>query len=178
MDPESAAFRNRMGACLLELKRYDEAIVEINKALEYNDRFPNAHFNRALIQESKNQWGLAMQDYRKELELFPESYPARFNLSRILRKGGDVESERRELEECIKTEPNYGVAYIYLAKNLMDTGGDLNKAQQLASEGIEKSKETENKILGNYLLADLLNRLGRPRDAQQYFLRAENLRRS
>ena len=178
MDPESAAFRNRLGACLLELERFDEAIVEINKALEMNDRFPNAHFNRALVHESRSQWALAMQDYKKEVELFPESYPARFNLSRILRKAGDVVSERRELEECIKTQPEYGVAYIYLAKNLMDTGGDLNRAEQLAADGIEKSKETENKILGNYLLADLLNRLGRAREAQQHLQRAEQLRRS
>jgi arylsulfatase A-like enzyme/tetratricopeptide (TPR) repeat protein len=178
MDPESAAFRNRTGACLLELERFDEAIVEINKALEMNDRFPNAHFNRALVHESRNQWALAMQDYRMEVELFPESYPARFNLSRIFRKVGDVQSERRELEECIKTKPDYGVAYIYLAKNLMDTGGDLKKAEVLAAEGIEKVKETENKILGNYLLADLLNRLGRPREAEQHLQRAEQLRRS
>jgi arylsulfatase A-like enzyme/Tfp pilus assembly protein PilF len=178
LDPESAAFRSRIGACLLELERYDEAMIEINKALEFNDRFPNSHFNRALIHEARNEWGLAMQDYRKEVELFPESYPARFNLSRILRKAGDIESERRELEECIKTQPDYGVAYIYLAKNLMDTGGDLQRAEQLASEGIEKSKETENKILGNYLLADLLNRLGRQREAQQHLHRAEQLRRS
>jgi hypothetical protein len=60
----------------------------------------------------------------------------------------------------------------------MDTGGDLRRAELLASEGIEKSKEAENKILGNYLLADLLNRLGRPREAQQYLYRAEQLRKS
>ena len=75
---------------------------------------------------------------------------------------GDEDGERRELEACISTKPDYGVAYIYLAKNLMDTQGDLQKAAQLAEQGIEKSKEQENQILGNYLLADLLNRLGHP----------------
>ncbi len=178
MDPEHAAFRNRLGGCLIELKRYNEALTAINKALELNNRIPNAHFNRALVYEARDQWSLASQDYRAELDLFPESYPARFNLSRILRKTGDIDGERRELEACIASEPDYGVAYIYLAKNLMDTQGDLRKAEQLAEEGIEKSKETENQILGNYLLADLLNRLGRPREAKHHFQRAEQLRRS
>ncbi len=178
MDPEHAAFRNRLGGCLIELKRYDQALASINKSLELNDRIPNAHFNRALVYEAQDQWNLAAQDYRKEVELFPESYPARFNLSRVLRKVGDIDGERRELEACISTQPDYGVAYIYLAKNLMDTQGDLQKAAQLAEEGIEKSKEQENQILGNYLLADLLNRLGHPREAERHLQKAEQLRRN
>jgi tetratricopeptide (TPR) repeat protein len=178
MDPEHAAFRNRLGGCLIELKRYNDALAAINKSLELNDGIPNAHFNRALVYEAQDQWNLAAQDYRKEVELFPESYPARFNLSRVLRRTGDVDGERRELEACISTEPDYGVAYIYLAKNLMDTQGDLQKAAQLAEQGIEKSKEQENQILGNYLLADLFNRLGHPRQAQQHLQKAEQLRRS
>jgi uncharacterized protein HemY len=60
----------------------------------------------------------------------------------------------------------------------MDTQGDLQKAAQLAEQGIEKSKEQENQILGNYLLADLFNRLGHPRQAQQHLQKAEQLRRS
>ena len=178
MDPEHAAFRNRLGGCLIELKRYDQALSSINKSLELNDRIPNAHFNRALVYEAQDQWNLAAQDYRKEVELFPESYPARFNLSRVLSRVGDVDGERRELEACISTKPDYGVAYIYLAKNLMDTQGDLQKAAQLAEQGIEKSKEQENQILGNYLLADLLNRLGHPREAEHHLQRAEQLRRN
>jgi arylsulfatase A-like enzyme/Tfp pilus assembly protein PilF len=178
MDPDHAAFRNRLGGCLIELKRYDDALKSINKSLELNDQIPSAHFNRALVYEAQDQWNLAMQDYRKEVELFPESYPARFNLSRVLRRLGDIDGERRELEACISTEPDYGVAYIYLAKNLMDTQGDLQKAAQLAEQGIEKSKEQENKILGNYLLADLFNRLGHPREAEQHLQKAEQLRRN
>jgi len=178
MDPDHAAFRNRLGGCLIELKRYDDALKSINKSLELNDQIPSAHFNRALVYEARDQWNLAEQDYRKEVELFPESYPARFNLSRVLRRIGDIDGERRELEACISTEPDYGVAYIYLAKNLMDTQGDLQKAAQLAEQGIEKSKEQENQILGNYLLADLFNRLGHPREAEQHFQKAEQLRRT
>jgi tetratricopeptide (TPR) repeat protein len=70
------------------------------------------------------------------------------------------------------------VAYIYLAKNLMDTQGDLQRAAQLAEQGVEKSKEQENQILGNYLLADLMNRLGHPREAERHLQKAEKLRRN
>lgn len=178
LDPDQAISRNRLGACLLEMKKYNEALVEFQKSLQLNDRMPNAHFNSALVYESRDDSDAAIREYKKELELFSEAYPAHFNLSRIYRKRGDLDSERAELELCIKTEPDFGVAYLYLAKNWMDTGKDLQGAKDLAEQGIAKTKDQESLTFGYFVLADLYNRLGQPDRAMDEVRRARQIQKS
>ncbi len=172
LDPEQAISRNRLGACLVELKKYDEAVPELQKALQFNPRIPNAHFNLALVHEEKQDLEQASVEYKKEIELFPESYPANFNLSRVYRKQGRRLEERSELEACIRSKPDFGIAYLYLAKNLMDTGGDILQAKTFAEEGIQKLQEKSQLPFGHFLLADIYNRLGKPREAMQHVQQA------
>lgn len=167
LDATQATAHNRLGASLLEMKQYDRAEQEFRKALTLNDRIPNAHFNSGLLREDRGDNAGAIAEYRKELELFPETYPAHFNLGRIYRKQGDLEGERNELRTCVQQKPDYGIAYLYLAKNLMDGNGDLHEAESLAQRGLaSKDLDPEQVVFGHYLLADLYNRLGRARDAQ------------
>lgn len=177
-DPEQAVSINRLGTCLLEINRYDEALKEFRKALEMNDRLPNAHFNSALVYESHGDLDMAIHEYKKELELYPETYPAHFNLGRIYRQKGDRDLERSELDLCIKTKPEFGVAYLYLAKNWMDTGKDLHGAKDLAEQGIARTKDQENLTFGHFVLADLYNRLGQPERAEDEARRARELQKS
>lgn len=176
LDPEQSIFRNRLGACYLEMKQYDQALSEFGKALGLNPRTPNAHFNTALAYEERGKLEEAVPEYRKELELFPESYEAHFNISRIYRGLGKRLEEKQELENCIKTEPEFGVAYLYLAKNVMDAG-DLQRAKDLAEEGLQKTKEKEHLPLGYYILADIYNRLGQPQNALLQIQRAQQLQK-
>src|SRR5439155_27212036 len=103
----------------------------------------------------------AIEEYRQELALYPEAYPARFNLSRLLHAQGRLQEERLELERCVHDKPDFGVAYLYLAKSLMDGGEDPARAQSLVAQGLQHSKENQNLALGHYLLADLFSRQGK-----------------
>jgi len=172
LDPQQAISRNRLGACYVELKMFDKAIPELQKAIELNSRVPNAHFNLALIYEEREDLQRASEAYRKELELFPESYPANFNLGRIYRKQGRRDQEKSELEACIRTNPGFGIAYLYLAKNVMDTGGDILQAKSYVEEGMSKLQEKSQLPLAHYLLADIYNRLGKPHEAQEHLRQA------
>ena len=165
LEPDQAVSRNRLGAVYLELGNHNEAMQELDKALEFNQRIPNAHFNKGLVFEARGQWELAAEEYRKEISLYPEDYPAHFNLSRTYRKLGRFSDERKELEDCIREKPDFGVAYLYLAKHLMDRGDDLLKAKELAESGLTKTLEESQRPFAHYLLADIYNRLGRPREA-------------
>lgn len=167
LDATQATAHNRLGASLLEMKQYDRAEQEFRKALVLNDRIPNAHFNAGLVHEDRGDDAGAMLEYRKELELYPETYPAHFNLGRIYRKQGNLEGERSELRSCVQQKPDFGIAYLYLAKNLMDGNGDLREAESLARQGLtSKDLDPEQVVFGHYVLADLYNRLGRRHDAQ------------
>ena len=168
IDPDQAISRGRLGASLVELKRFDQAVPELEKALQLNSRMPNVHFNLALIHEERQNLDLSASEYKKELELFPESYPANFNLSRIYRKQGRRAEERAELEACIRSKPDFGIAYLYLSKNFMDTGEDILRAKSLAEEGLQKLQEESQRPFGHYILADIYNRLGKPREAMRH----------
>jgi arylsulfatase A-like enzyme/Tfp pilus assembly protein PilF len=165
LDPEQAGSRNRLAACYLEMEKYDEAEKEFAEVLKENERMPNANFNTGLIYEAKGNLNQAIAAYQKELKLYPEAYPAHFNLSRIYRRQGRIQDEKAQLEACIAVRPEYGVAYLYLAKNLMDTSADLLKAKQLVEEGLKKTNEESQIPFGHFLLADLYNRLGDTRQA-------------
>ncbi len=115
----------------------------------------------------------AISEYRKELDFFPEAYPAHFNLSRLYRSMGRVQDERAELEKCISQNPDYGVAYLYLAKSLMDSGEDLLKAKSLTEEGIKRTQEKDQLPFGHYLLADIYNRLGNSAEAMKQVRQAK-----
>lgn len=175
MEPDQAISRNRLGGVLLEMNELDRAEKEFQKALELNPRIPNAHFNQALVYEVRQQWQPAIAQYRTELELFPESYPAHFNLSRIYRKLGQPEAERAELEECVRQKPDYGIAYLYLAYNLLRTGGDLQNAKSLAETGLPLVQESSQIPFGHYVMADIYNRMGMPEEAMNHVQQAKRL---
>jgi arylsulfatase A-like enzyme/Flp pilus assembly protein TadD len=177
LDAKQAGAHNRLGACYLELQDYEHAANEFRTALELNSGIPNAHFNTALIQEARGNLNEAVAEYKKELTLFPETYPAHFNLSRIYRKQGKLSEERDELRECVQQNPNYGVGYLYLAKNLMDTGQSLNEAENLVRQGLTKDVQPDQAVFGTYLLADILNRQGRETEARDTARRAQQMQR-
>lgn len=177
LDPSQASSHNRLGACYLEMKSFGQAEQEFKKALDLNSRIPNAHFNMGLIDEDRADLPGAIREYRKELELYPETYPAHFNLGRIYRKQGMLEEERNELRSCVQQQPDFGIAYLYLAKNLMDNSGNLQEAESLARQGIERNLDPEQTVFGHYLLADIYNRIGRIKEAQAQAHQAELLRK-
>ncbi len=175
LDPGQAISHSRLGACYVEAEKYEAGDLELKKALELNPRIPNAHFNLALIHEARGEWDRAIAEYQVELSVFPETYPARFNLARIYRVKQNREEERRQLEACIQDKPEYGVAYLYLAKNIMDSGGDLTQAKDLTEKGIHLAQETNQVAFGHYLLADIFNRMGLSNQALEQIRQARKL---
>ncbi len=175
LDPDQAVSHSRLGACYVEAENYDEGSQELRKALELNPRIPNAHFNLALIHEARGEWDSAIAEYEAELSVFPETYPARFNLARIYRLKQNRDEERRQLEACIQDKPEYGVAYLYLAKNIMDSSGDLAHAKDLTEKGIHLAQEKDQMAFGHYLLADIFNRMGLSSQALEQIRQARKL---
>jgi predicted Zn-dependent protease len=73
------------------------------------------------------------------------------------------------------SNPTFVQGHYYLAKLLMDTGGDLQRAERLAREGIRLDPEHEEGPLGYYVLADLLNRAGRSNEARAAMARGREI---
>ncbi len=74
-----------LGAGLVGLRRYREALTALEKAIELGiaDRSYLAYYNRAIAREQLGDTSGAYYDYKKVLELNPNFVPAKDQLSRF-----------------------------------------------------------------------------------------------
>lgn len=80
---DGEAYINR-AATLIDLKRYDEAVADANKAIELKPRrLEVAYYNRGLANEQLGNIGGAFQDYRQALAIEPKFAAAERELQRF-----------------------------------------------------------------------------------------------
>jgi tetratricopeptide (TPR) repeat protein len=137
------------------------------KAVEEKDDFALPHFNLAALYEEAGNSQRAIAEYERAIEVAPKYYEAQFNLGRLVGFLGQVDRQQALWEASIESNPKFVQGHYYLAKLLMDRGGDLSRAEELVRLGIENDPDHTEGPLGYYVLADILNRTGRPREAQE-----------
>ena len=73
-----------LGAGMIGLKRYNEALPLLDKAIDLNGGDPErAYFNRGLAKENLGDIRGAYYDYRKAVEINPDFAPAALELTRF-----------------------------------------------------------------------------------------------
>jgi arylsulfatase A-like enzyme/Tfp pilus assembly protein PilF len=179
LDPESPVLHNNLGAVYLKKKKFSEAEKEIRTALGIKRHIPlrNAHFNMALLHEARGEFDLAISEYRKEQETAPFNHKPDFNLGLLHAKFNDVDKAIKEFKSCIEKNDAFAGAYVFLAKAYMDSNRDLNEAEQLARKGLSLKAEPQTMILGHFVLADILNRQGKSKEAQNHVNQAKELQK-
>jgi tetratricopeptide (TPR) repeat protein len=156
-----------MGEVRAEQGRDDEALSLFERAIAPKDDFALPHFNLGVIYEKRGDTRAAIEQYERALKIEPEFCRAQFNLGRLHASIGNLDRARRLWEASLESCPGFVQGHYYLAKLLMDTGGELARAEKLARAGIELDREHAAGPLGYYVLADLLNRTGRPAEARR-----------
>ena len=162
----SALFINALGEVRVEQGRDDEAVPLFERAIADDDGFALPHFNLGVLYEERGDVYAAIKQYDRALEIAPKYFKAQFNLGNLYASMGDVDRARELWQGSIDSNPDFVQGRFYLAKLLMDTGGDLARAEELVRKGLELDPDHEEGPLGYYVLADLLNRTGRPAEAQ------------
>jgi tetratricopeptide (TPR) repeat protein len=168
IDPKVAAARNALGVIALERGNLPEAERLIREAIATKEDVRLARFNLALIAEKRGDIRTAEREYLAELKQHADSYKAAFNLSRLYEQAGDREGQIAALKQSIEANPRFPEGYFYLAKAYLDSGTNFDEAVRLALEGLELAPKSEFAPLGHYVLADIFNRQGRPREAAQH----------
>jgi arylsulfatase A-like enzyme/Tfp pilus assembly protein PilF len=157
---------NKLGEVRAEQGRSGEAMALFAKAIDEKDDFALPHFNLAVLYEEGGDAQRSIAEYEKAIELAPKYHEAQFNLGRLVGYLGQVDRQQELWEASIESNPEFVQGYYYLSKLLMDRGGDLGRAEELARLGIEKDPDQEQGPLGYYVLADILNRTGRTAEAR------------
>lgn len=165
IDGQVVAAKNALG--VIALQRGDPTTAErlIREAIQVKPTLRLAHFNLALLAEQRGDLREAEREYYEELKAHPENFKAAFNMSRLYEQVRDREGQIGALEQSIESNPRFGDGYIYLAKAYLDAGTNFAEAITLAKKGLEYAPHSENTPLAHYVLADLYNRVGRPREA-------------
>jgi tetratricopeptide (TPR) repeat protein len=167
IDPRVASAKNALGVLAFWRGDVDGAERLIQEALAIKPNVRQAHHNLALIAEKRGDIAGAEREYVEELKQHADSYKAAFNLSRLYEQAGDREGEIEALKASIKGNPRFPEGHFFLAKAYVAAGTNLAEAARLARKGLEVGPKSEHAALAHYVLADILNRQGRTREAAQ-----------
>jgi tetratricopeptide (TPR) repeat protein len=64
-------------------RRYDEAAIELKKALRINSNYLLARINLGVLYEDQKRWKEARREYRRILQITPDDEHIRKRLERI-----------------------------------------------------------------------------------------------
>jgi predicted Zn-dependent protease len=84
----------------------------------------------------------------------------------LLSKAGRSQEAVVQFRNTVGANPQFGTAYLYLAKALLDAG-DLAASEEAARTGMASTVAPEVAPLGHYVLADVYTRQGRDKDARR-----------
>ena len=138
----------------------------------------NAYHELGRIDEAGKPFE-AVETYRRAAELRPRDHRPRFNLGRLYGRLNRPEDQIEAYRDAVEAAPDFVRGYFQLAKALMDLDLDLDldltEAEAIARRGLELAPAGEDGALGYFVLADILNRLGRPGEERQALARGQEL---
>jgi arylsulfatase A-like enzyme/uncharacterized protein HemY len=162
-NPRSASAHNGLAAVYLnrdangDMARAEE---HLSAAAAINPTLLSLRYNMAQLREKQDRLAEAAELYLEEIRDAPKSYKALYNLSRVYRLMGREDEEYETLKKTLEVEPDFPIAYFYLARILLRRGGGYEEAIGLVQKGIELKPAPADLPLGYFLLADLYNRVG------------------
>lgn len=165
-NPRMGASYSSLGVIAFERGDLREAEVLARQALVIEPDLRTGHYTLARVLEEAGRKAEAEALYEKELATYPDHGRARFNLAQMRRAAGDVDGFLRELKTSTEKSPDFGPSYFFLAREELNAGR-LEIARDLAQRGLKVDTSSEVAPLGHYVLADILSREGRPREAAE-----------
>ncbi len=175
IQPNLTQFQQSLAACYIYLKQYADAERILNTIGRDYPKFPLVNFHLGLVADEQGHLVQAEAGYRKEIEFYPNSVPARFNLGKLLLKKGDFDGYMAEMNEIIKIAPDMPEGFLFLARGqLRDPGADLSAVQANVEKGLENAHSPELQALGWFLLADIYTRRQQPAKVREALSKANH----
>jgi Tfp pilus assembly protein PilF len=141
IDPNSVMAHTNLSLFLMKQGKIAEA--ENHKSLATVASF--AGFGRAAQEKKATEARLAAEEeqrksregmYRQVLEIDPEDALANYGLASIFHERGDFSEALPLLEQVLRSDPRYSVAYLLLGKVLKALGRD-SQAREILSQGVK-----------------------------------------
>ncbi|MBK5254743.1 MAG: sulfatase-like hydrolase/transferase, partial [Vicinamibacteria bacterium] len=163
-NPKMGAAWIGQGALAFAASRLAEAEQMIGKGLELEPEVRGGRYNLARVLEARGRFDEAESLYRAELSTFTDHGKARFNLAQLERQRGNLVGFMNELRVSTEKAPDFGPSFFFLARAELNAGR-LEVARDLAERGLKVDNTSEVAPLGHYVLADILSRQNKPKEA-------------
>lgn len=115
-------FLSNRSLALSGLGRFEEAIIEVDNAIELDPLFAESYYNRSNILLKVERFNEALNDLDKFITLKPNHYIAIYVKANLLKKLGHVDLAIVNYKEVIKLKPDFTEAMINLGLLLADSG--------------------------------------------------------
>jgi tetratricopeptide (TPR) repeat protein len=113
--PSIAAYNNVANA-LSAMGRLDEAAENYKTALKIDSTNSQIHFNLGIVYTRQNQFGPAIDEYQRALDLAPQCVPCQINIAYALAANNRPQEALSHCQEAIRLDPGNAQAQNILAE--------------------------------------------------------------
>ena len=114
---------------------YNEAILELEKAIQSDPAYADAYNALAVVYHRQKQYQKAIENYLLAIETNPRYVKARTNLAMIYHEQGQAQKALRQLEQALQDDPAYEPA-----QQLLETVRKKAQAQE-AQERLQQQAQ-------------------------------------
>lgn len=132
---------------LANSNRASEAIPWLNKSIELDPNYAEAHTLLASILEQQNRNSQAIEHYRLALEAKPYHRPARLHLTKLLLNMGRYKEAIPELQKALEVDDQDTAMVMVSLGYAYASTGDVGKAQEYFRHAQSRVKRTGPKEL-------------------------------
>ena len=148
IQPTGTIYYNRAFA-KSEVKDFNGAIEDYNKAIELKHRIVEAYFERGFCKDQLNNPEGAIADYTKVIEIDPTYVDAYNNRAFTNMKQKKYIEAIKDFDKSIKIKPGYGIAYTnrgYAKLKIGDKTGACDDWTIASVLGVEEAKKFMNEF--------------------------------
>ena len=132
-DTEDADYAYNLGDALARQGKTQQAVQALTRAIDQDENFAEAYFNRGRLYQTLGDKEAAIADYRTAAEIKPDFTEANNNLGLLLRQSGDAEGGLKVMRQAAKADTDNAAAQYNLGRSLLLEG--------LGEEALEAFRE-------------------------------------
>lgn len=163
IDPSEDEAWRMAGLCLLNMDKYDSAMVYLEKTLEINPESFLAYYLKGFYYLYKNKLDLAEESFKKSIVLRINNGDAHAELGNIYLNQSDYPRALTSYQKAVDFQSNNMSLYFNMAIAYTNMG---RYEEALQSANIGLSRDPQN-IRGYQIVADIFDRAGDPATANQ-----------
>lgn len=103
---DSAVLHNKVGMCLLQLRRDSDAKREFERAIKANKEYAEAYNNLGALYYNARKYGAAIREYKKAIKLNPDSASFHSNLGGAFFSTKDFDRAAKEYQRAVQLDPD------------------------------------------------------------------------